>query len=138
MNQLVQVILGIVAGIFLILILMLFGLTLDDVFGRNHLTVETPYGSYAVGEERMLFKPLLWLHVLLVPAVWRLCTRVGYPGWFGLAMLIPFGNVLLLFFLGFAEWPIRMRDQDAAGQRRDDTVVSKPMPMARKDGPATM
>lgn len=42
---------------------------------------------------------------ILVLPMWRICAKAGYPGWFGLAALIPILNILLLFFLAFADWP---------------------------------
>jgi hypothetical protein len=38
-------------------------------------------------------------------AMWRLCSRLGYSSWFSLAMLVPLANILLLYFLAFADWP---------------------------------
>ena len=50
----------------------------------------------------------LWMiliaFVVVVP-VWRICRRTGYPGWLGLLMLIPIVNLVLLYFIAFADWP---------------------------------
>lgn len=48
--------------------------------------------------------------VLLVAAAyvyptWRICQKAGYPGWLGILMVIPVANLVLLYFLAFAEWP---------------------------------
>lgn len=43
--------------------------------------------------------------VAAVIPLWRICTRIGFPGWISLAALIPLANLLLLYFLAFAEWP---------------------------------
>lgn len=44
--------------------------------------------------------------VLLVawPA-WRICAKAGFPGPLGLMAILPLLNLVLLFFLAFAEWP---------------------------------
>lgn len=54
---------------------------------------------------------LLMAAVLVVVPLWRLCTRLGFPGWIALAALVPVANVGLLYFLAFAEWP---RDRSAS------------------------
>lgn len=50
----------------------------------------------------------LWMLVVAIAIVvplWRICTRAGYPGWLGLLILLPVANLLLLYFLAFADWP---------------------------------
>jgi heme/copper-type cytochrome/quinol oxidase subunit 2 len=44
--------------------------------------------------------------VLCVWAYWRIFTKAGYPGAMGIMMVIPFLNVIMLFFLAFSEWPV--------------------------------
>lgn len=45
---------------------------------------------------------------------WMICSKAGFPGWISLAVLIPVLNIVLLFFLAFAEWPAlrRLTNQD--------------------------
>lgn len=38
--------------------------------------------------------------------MWLICTKAGFSGWWSLAMLVPGGSVILLYFLGFSKWPI--------------------------------
>jgi len=45
------------------------------------------------------------LAVLTVIPVWRICTRMGHPGWFSIAVLVPIVNILFLYFLAFTDWP---------------------------------
>ncbi|KAA0695291.1 hypothetical protein DT594_10705 [Halopseudomonas laoshanensis] len=49
----------------------------------------------------------LWTLVvaIVVVPVWQICRRTGYPGWLGLLMLIPMVNLVLLYFIAFADWP---------------------------------
>ena len=42
---------------------------------------------------------------LTVLPFWMICKKAGFPGWYSLATLIPVLNILLLFFLAFADWP---------------------------------
>ena len=56
----------------------------------------------------------MWLItlIILVP-VWRICTRMGFPGWISLLTVIPLLNLGLLYFLAFSSWP---RDKTEAEQ----------------------
>lgn len=50
----------------------------------------------------------LWMLVIAIVVVipaWRICQRTGYPGWMGILILVPFLNLVLLYFIAFAEWP---------------------------------
>ncbi len=35
-----------------------------------------------------------------------LMAKAGFPGWYGVAVVIPMLNLLLVLFLAFAEWPL--------------------------------
>lgn len=55
----------------------------------------------------------LWMLVVamvVVIPVWRICQRTGYPGWMGMLMLISVVNLLLLYFIAFADWPADKSD----------------------------
>lgn len=47
--------------------------------------------------------------IIIVIPVWRICSKVGYSGWLAVIILIPIANLVLLYFLGFSEWPIERR-----------------------------
>jgi hypothetical protein len=47
--------------------------------------------------------------VLVVWPFWRIFSRAGYPGWLSLGMLVPLVNVVLLFVLAYADWPVFRR-----------------------------
>ena len=49
---------------------------------------------------------MLLVAILVVVPMWRICAKAGYSGWLGLLVLVPFANLILLWFLGFAEWPL--------------------------------
>ncbi len=43
-----------------------------------------------------------------VPAC-RICAKAGYSAWLGLLAVAPIANLVLLFYLAFAKWPIERR-----------------------------
>lgn len=118
------------AVIVVVAVLKLFGLAPDDVFTplRNGDSVDmrTPRGAIHLSDDsRSLFRPLLLTHILSVPALRQLCRRLGYSGWFSLAMLVPLANILLLYFLAFAAWPLGQHQAgspSALGTRKEDIV----------------
>ena len=42
--------------------------------------------------------------VIIFP-YWKIFSKAGYSGALSLLMLIPLVNVIMLFFLAFADWP---------------------------------
>ncbi len=44
-----------------------------------------------------------------VVAFWRICAKAGFPGWYGVGVVIPMVNILLVLFLAFAEWPLERK-----------------------------
>ena len=49
-----------------------------------------------------------------VVAFWRICAKAGFPGWYGVGVVIPMVNILLVLFLAFAEWPL---ERNLSGSR---------------------
>lgn len=47
---------------------------------------------------------LISLVVVIVPC-WFLCKRAGFSPWLSLLNVLPFGTLVLLYILAFAEWP---------------------------------
>jgi hypothetical protein len=43
--------------------------------------------------------------LLTVIPFWMICTKAGFPGPLALLMLVPIANIILPFYLAFAEWP---------------------------------
>jgi hypothetical protein len=54
---------------------------------------------------------LVILVIVIIPIVitvipyWKICTKAGFPGPLSLLMLVPVANIILLFYLAFADWP---------------------------------
>lgn len=115
-NQIVRGASAVFAAALVIAVLKIVGLSPETVFSSTR-EIDTPLGHIHVGESQW-FSPLLLMHILAVPALWHLCRRAGYSSWFSLAMLIPLANVLLLYFLAFAEWPTQPRDERTLGSSR--------------------
>ncbi len=44
--------------------------------------------------------------IVAVVAFWRICAKAGFPGWYRVGVVIPMVNIVLVLFLGFAEWPL--------------------------------
>jgi len=61
----------------------------------------------------MIIIGTIGLFVVVIP-FWMICSKAGFPGWISLAVLFPVLNIVLLFFLAFAEWPAlrHLPDQD--------------------------
>lgn len=59
--------------------------------------------------------PELFIILMVVGVVvwpfWRIFSRLGLPGPIALLMLLPFVNVLVIFFVAFTKWPIEARLQ---------------------------
>ncbi len=43
--------------------------------------------------------------LLTVLPFWKICAKAGFPGPLALLMLVPIANIILPFYLAFADWP---------------------------------
>lgn len=62
---------------------------------------------YSVGITELLVL-LCALAVLAMVVAWpasRICRKAGFSPWLGVLAMIPVCNVILLWFLAYAEWP---------------------------------
>lgn len=46
----------------------------------------------------------VFLAIYFIPIV-RIVQRTGHSGWWVLLALVPFGNIIGLWLLGFGRWP---------------------------------
>ena len=60
-----------------------------------------------------LLTAAVWAGIVVWP-FWKITTRVGYPGWLSLLMVVPLVNVAYLYFLAFSTWP-SVPDSEQAG-----------------------
>ena len=61
--------------------------------------------------------PLELLIMLIMAAVivfpfWKIFSKPGFSGALSLLMLIPLMNVIMIFFLAFAAWPVLKTSQE--------------------------
>ena len=49
--------------------------------------------------------------LITVVPFWRICTKAGFPGPLSLLMLVPFANIILPFYIAFADWPALRQEQ---------------------------
>ncbi len=47
---------------------------------------------------------LVMAAVIIVP-FWFIFSKAGYSKWLSLLMVVPFVNVILLYFIAFSKWP---------------------------------
>ncbi len=57
----------------------------------------------SIGVPELLF--LIAAAAILVLPAWKLSSRLGFPGWLGVLILVPLANLLALYFIAFAPWP---------------------------------
>jgi len=48
--------------------------------------------------------------LLTIIPFWKICTKAGFPGPLSLLMLVPIANIVLPFYIAFAQWPV-LRDK---------------------------
>jgi len=71
--------------------------------------MESSVGVPGVAEIGVILLVLLFgvLGALLtVIPFWKICTKAGFPGPLSLLMLVPIANIILPFYIAFAEWPV--------------------------------
>jgi hypothetical protein len=56
--------------------------------------------------------------LLTVIPFWKICTKAGFPGPLALLMLVPVANIVLPFYIAFADWPALRQTQPYAGPIR--------------------
>ena len=52
----------------------------------------------------MLFFAVIGALITVIP-FWKICAKAGFSGALSLLMLVPIANVILPFYLAFAQWP---------------------------------
>ena len=64
----------------------------------------------------MLFGGMMFLWYLIVSLIilvpfWKIFQKAGFSGALAILMLVPIANIIMIFFLAFAEWPAVRRPQ---------------------------
>ena len=65
-------------------------------------------GMPGVAELGLIFIVILLSGVgalLTVIPFWKICSKAGFAGPLALLMLVPIANIVLPFYIAFAQWP---------------------------------
>jgi hypothetical protein len=71
-----------------------------------------PHLAYLIPGAVML--GLVFAVIFIIP-VWKICKKAGFSPWLCLLVLIPFGGLILLYVLAFAQWKVVPLPQYAGG-----------------------
>ena len=52
----------------------------------------------------VLFLSAIGAFLTVIP-FWKICSKAGFPGALSLLMLVPIANIVLPFYVAFAQWP---------------------------------
>ncbi|MCB9136761.1 MAG: hypothetical protein H6642_00275 [Caldilineaceae bacterium] len=52
---------------------------------------------------------LIVIPLIAILPFWKIFAKAGYNGALSLLMIVPLVNLIMLFFLAFADWPILKR-----------------------------
>lgn len=44
--------------------------------------------------------------VVVILPYWKIFSKAGFSGWLSFSQIVPILNLIVLFYLAFAEWPI--------------------------------
>jgi hypothetical protein len=71
-----------------------------------------------IGLPELLVVVIIFIFFLPVLAWWKIFSKAGHPGAFGLMMLIPGVNLVVLLWFAFSTWPIERNQgvQESSGQ----------------------
>jgi hypothetical protein len=61
------------------------------------------FAFFNLGAQELII--LLLMAVVVVWPFWRIFSKAGFTGWLAIGMLFPLVNLILVFYLAFAEWP---------------------------------
>ena len=53
----------------------------------------------------MIFAYLFVVALVMVPC-WFICKKAGFSPWLSLLNIVPFGNLILIYVLAFADWKV--------------------------------
>ena len=59
---------------------------------------------FGIGLTELLILAVIGVTVIF--PFWKICAKAGFPGALSLTQLVPILNIIVLFYLAFAEWPV--------------------------------
>ncbi len=67
----------------------------------------------------LIFGVLILLVVVVIKAVifCKIFSKAGYSWVLGLLMLVPIANIIMPFFLAFADWPVQQKARQLKQQQ---------------------
>ncbi len=48
---------------------------------------------------------IVFLAIVILP-FWFICKKAGFSPWLSLLNIVPFGNIVLIYVLAFADWKV--------------------------------
>lgn len=57
-----------------------------------------------------LFVALIFVGLIVILPYWKIFSKAGFPGWYSFLLLVPILNLIMIFYLAFAEWPIHKEE----------------------------
>src|ERR1700756_269025 len=57
----------------------------------------------------------LFLVAVFIIPMWQICKKAGFSPWLCLLVLVPFGALILLYIVAFAQWKVAPLPQYALG-----------------------
>jgi hypothetical protein len=48
---------------------------------------------------------IVGIFIILIP-FWFICKKAGFSPWLSLLNIVPFGNLILIYVLAFAQWKV--------------------------------
>jgi len=63
---------------------------------------------------------IMIIGIVIVLPNWKIFSKAGFSGWWSLLMIVPVVNVLLEYYLAYAEWPIQREIANLRKQTRGE------------------
>lgn len=69
-------------------------------------------GSIGLPELIIIVVIVGFVGLVAILPFWMIFSKAGFSGWMSLTQIVPLVNVIALFYLAFAEWPIQREVRD--------------------------
>jgi hypothetical protein len=61
--------------------------------------------------ELLIIAVFVCMAMVVIWPVARICSRLGFSPWLAILVLVPIGNLFLLWFIALSPWPALPSDQ---------------------------
>jgi hypothetical protein len=61
--------------------------------------------DFGAAEVLLIALVIIILSVVKIIPYWRIFSRAGFSPWLSIFIILPIVDLILLYYLGFAEWP---------------------------------